>query len=121
MDQEDRIRGKGDSGRCVKQRSRKVYSRKRKNPNKGKKLQPKATVAVVDVAEVEQTTGAPLLHATTALDNNNDTDNVPVSTISTTKVIDIETDGNTDNLLTSGFRLLDKTILALLFGKMLAN
>ena len=34
---DERIRRNGDAGRCTKQRSKKVYVKKRRNPNKGKK------------------------------------------------------------------------------------
>jgi len=48
---DERTRRKGDAGRCTKQRSKKVYGRKRRNPNKGKKT---VRGIVVEVAEGSQ-------------------------------------------------------------------
>ena len=52
-----RNREKGDSGRCKKQRSMQLYSRQRRNPNKGKTLAPKL------VAQSEVSVGQPAMPA----------------------------------------------------------
>ena len=38
MDKPKKIRDQGNSGRCTKQMSKRRYSKKRRNPNKGKKI-----------------------------------------------------------------------------------
>ena len=54
-----RNREKGDSGRCKKQRSMQLYSRQRRNPNKGKTLAPK----LVAQSEVAVTVSQPATSA----------------------------------------------------------
>ena len=51
---ENRIREKGNSGRCKKQRSKKVYWKKRISPNNSKKAAPKVIVDDVDIEQQNQ-------------------------------------------------------------------
>lgn len=108
MDKEtNRIREKGDSGRCKKQRSKKTYSRKRKNPNKGKKLPPK--VPRLEANPGDQNVTADVNNA------DNDTPSTSTSTVSSQKIEEILMKDN-DELLSeniiSGFRLVDMNILS---------
>lgn len=101
----DRNRGKGDSGRCTKQRSKKNYSRKRRNPNKGKKLSPK-----VDDAGVDQ--------GNDRLDQNVENQNIGTpcvptcSTVSSEKIEEIVINENEQSDSISGFRFVEMNILS---------
>ena len=99
---DDRNREKGDSGRCKKQRSKKVYGKKRKNPNKGKKLAPKP-------ASATPTGSSDKNRATDNLTKNNA--NLLNTTASCSKLADIDINKDKDNLI-SGFRLLEMSILS---------
>lgn len=91
MEKQDENKGKGNSGRCTKQRSKKRYNRKRRNPNKGRvDYQKLCTSVTTQVVENESVAG--------------------LSTASAAKVIEI--DPIKEDLPVSGFRLIDMSIFS---------
>ena len=100
---DDRTRGKGDAGRCTKQRSKKVYAKKRKTPNKNKKqAATKQPVSDVNIVEVEPNCST----------EANEVESIEsTKTASTEKVVDIEVPEVKEQPI-SGFRLLEMTILS---------
>ena len=101
MDNAERNRGKGNSGRCAKQRSKKFYSKKRRNPNKGKKLVPKVDVEQELIAEENPTEQQ--INVNVHID----------TTVSSDKVELIEPPK--DSVSPTGFRLIDLSILSNVF------
>ena len=98
---ENRIREKGDSGRCKKQRSKKGYAEKRISPNKKKKPALKVIADDVDIEQQNQNE-----HIDIA------TENVSASqTVSPSKMEDIEMNENERESI-SGFRLIEMLILS---------
>ena len=96
--EKQRIRGKGDGGRCAKQKSKRVYGKKRKTPNKKGKQRTSKVVEENVVAEAAQNT-----------DINFDV--TAVTTTSTKKLQTIETSDILDQAI-SGFRLVEMSILS---------
>ena len=101
MDNAERNRGKGNSGRYAKQRSKKLYSKKRRNPNKGKKLVPKVDVEQLLIAEENPTEQQ--INVNVHIDTTVSSDNVEL--IEPPK----------DSVSPTGFRLIDLSILSNVF------
>ena len=97
--------GAGDAGRCKKQQSKKRYARKRKNPNKGKKLS-KTPLIPSSIA------GA--INITADLNTNPvDIVEVPgVETASTKKIIDLDHNNSNHDQSISGFRFVEMSIIS---------
>jgi hypothetical protein len=105
MDKKDkRTRDKGDVGRCKKQSSKKTYTKKRRNKNKGKKL-PKKVVEVIE--------NQPAADATVQVEIADDqpTISTPKKTVSSVNVEDIEINEDLHSEI-SGFRLIEMSILS---------
>ena len=97
---ENRIREKGNSGRCKKQRSKKVYWKKRISPNNSKKPAPKVIVDDVDIEQQNQNEHIGI-----------ETENVSAPKFLLAKMEDIELNEN-DRESISGFRLIEMSILS---------
>lgn len=122
-----RIRSKGDSGRCSKQRTKQAYGKKRRHHSKKKKQtddiavqddtdfsvgsSSTTTEELPEVVVQEEIISAEIEPTTEEL-----TEVVEKETISASKVIDIdiEIDESTTEILT-GYRLMDISILADVF------
>ena len=103
MDKDERTRRKGDSGRCAKQRSKKKYSKRRRNANKGKKLD--------RLSEVPMETGEVQVHGQGAREENSTFFSIAdlEGTVSAKTIVNIEPEEHTSP---SGFRLIDLGILS---------
>ena len=109
-----RNRSQGNSGRCTKQSSKKRYSKKRRNKNKGKKLTPLIVQTPVEelvVAAQEMTTP----EETNQLQTDDDKAGEP-ATASNNKVEAIESPK--DTVLPTGFRFIDLSVLSDIFSLM---
>ena len=103
MDKPKRIRAQGNSGRCTKQMSKRRYSKKRRNPNKGKKMTSKLVIVEVIVEELVETN---------QLFTNVNNSLEPITKL-TDEVEFIELPK--DSVLPSGFRFTDLSILSDVF------
>ena len=103
---EHRIREKGDSGRCKKQRSEKMYSKKRIRPNKNKKPAPKVIADDVDIEQQNQ-----IEHIDIEIENVS-----APQTVSSSRMEDIEMNKNERESIRR-FRLIEMSI----FSKVLSS
>ena len=116
MENNKKKQGKGNAERCIKQGAKRVYAKKRTNPNKGKKKQSKTTPSKRLTSEENVNNLDFIVSEAT---ENNERDAIPApTTISSAKVVDIDPVEEHFNQLGTGFRLIELSILGEVFSLM---